>query len=116
MVYNKYELKTRDEEGVSDVIPEIEDGKNYWVYSFIVRKVKRRYQVVYDVEPREATAYIKGDSKKALIVMKKADSKRFTLFSAYGRQLYFADTAEEAESAYKRLKNKTLKNYPEIEY
>ena len=116
MIYNKYELKTRDEEGVSEIIPEIEDWKDYWVYSFIVRKVKRRYQVVYNVEPKEATAYIKGDIKKALFIMKKADSKRFTLFSAYGRQVYFADTAEEAEKAYKKLKKKILKNYPQIEY
>lgn len=112
MIYNKYELKTRDEEGVMEVIPGIEDNKEYWVYSYIIRKVRGKYTVVYNIEPRQATALIKSSSAgQSLVVMKAYKRHRFSMFSCYGRQVYFADTQEEAMRAYNRLVNKLDKKY-----
>ena len=112
MIYNNYELKTRDEEGVMEVVPGIEDNKEYWVYSYIIRKVKGEYTVVYNIEPRQATALIKSSSAgQSLVVMKAYKGHRFSMFSCYGRQVYFADTQEEAIRAYNRLVNKLDKKY-----
>ena len=102
MVYNKYELKLWGEDGVADVISGIIDGNTYYVYSLIIRN----HKVVYQVEPKEVTAHIK-DGK--LYVMKVGKGRRFSMFSAYGRQLYFADTIEEASRAYQKLISKNSK-------
>lgn len=112
MLYNKYELKTRDQEGIGELVKGIEDNKDYWVYSYIVRKVKGHYVPVYNVPPRVATALIKESPKgKNLIVMKTGNGHRFSMFSCYGRQVYFADTEEEATRAYNRLVNKVNKEF-----
>lgn len=112
MLYNKHKLKTRDEEGVGETVPGIEDGKEYWVYSYIVRKVKGHYSPVYNITPRTATALIKDSpAGKILIVMKANKAYRFSMFSCYGRQVYFADTEEEATKAYNRLVNKVNKEF-----
>ena len=102
MVYNKYQLKLRDEDGVADIIDGIIDGNTYYVYSLIIRN----HKVVYQVEPREVIAHIK-DNK--LYVMKVGKGRRFSMFSAYGRQLYFADTIEEASRGYQKLISKNNK-------
>lgn len=112
MLYNKYQLKTRDQEGVGEIVPGIEDGKEYWVYSYIVRKVKGHYLPVYNIAPRHATALIKDSpAGKSLIVMKTNKAYRFSMFSCYGRQVYFADTEEEATRAYNKLVNKVNKEF-----
>lgn len=102
MVYNKYELKLRGEDGVADTIDGIIDGNTYYVYSLIIRN----HKVVYQVEPREVVAHVKDDK---LYVMKVGKGRRFSMFSAYGRQLYFADTIEEASRGYQRLISKNNK-------
>lgn len=102
MVYNKYELKLRGEDGVAGVVDGIVDGNTYYVYSLIIRN----HKVVYQVEPKEVTAHIKDDK---LYVMKVGKGRRFSMFSAYGRQLYFADTIEEASRAYQKLISKNNK-------
>ena len=102
MVYNKYELKLRGEDGVADTIDGIIDGNTYYVYSLIIRN----HKVVYQVEPREVVAHVKDDK---LYVMKVGKGRRFSMFSAYGRQLYFADTIEEASRAYQKLISKNSK-------
>lgn len=110
MLYNNYDLKTRDEEGVSDIVPGIEHEKEYYVYSCIARKIKKEVVIVYDVSPRPATALIREtNNKKVLIAMHAQKGKRFSMFSAYGRQVYFADTPEEAEIAYFKLCRKVQK-------
>ena len=112
MLYNKYELETRDQVGIGELVKGIEDNKDYWVYSYIVRKVKGHYVPVYNVPPRVATALIKESPKgKSLIVMKTGNGNRFSMFSCYGRQVYFADTEEEATRAYNRLVNKVNKEF-----
>lgn len=102
MTYDKHELKLRGEDGVADTIDGIIDGNTYYVYSLIVRNRK----VVYQVEPREVVAHVKDDK---LYVMKVGKGRRFSMFSAYGRQLYFADTIEEASRGYQRLISKNNK-------
>lgn len=112
MLYNKYQLKTRDEKGVGEVVPGIEDGKEYWVYSYIVRKIRGHYIPVYNIEPKLATALIKDSPVgKTLIAIKTNKAYRFSMFSCYGRQVYFADTEEEATRAYNRLVNKVNKEF-----
>ena len=102
MTYDKHELKLRDEDGVADVISGIVDGNTYYVYSLIVSNRK----VVYQVEPSAVVAHVKDDK---LYVMKVGKGRRFSMFSAYGRQLYFADTIEEASRGYQRLISKNNK-------
>ena len=102
MTYDKHELKLRDEDGVADVISGIVDGNTYYVYSLIIRN----HKVLYQVEPREVVAHVKDDK---LYVMKVGKGRRFSMFSAYGRQLYFADTIEEASRGYQRLISKNNK-------
>ena len=102
MTYDKHELKLRDEDGVADVISGIVDGNTYYVYSLIVSNRK----VVYQVEPSGVVAHVKDDK---LYVMKVGKGRRFSMFSAYGRQLYFADTIEEASRGYQRLISKNNK-------
>lgn len=112
MIYSKYELKTRDEKGVEELVPGIEDNKEYWVYSYIIRKHRGKYTVVYNIEPRQATALIKSSpTGQSLVVMKAYEGHRFSMFSCYGRQVYFADTEEEAIRAYNRLVNKVNKDF-----
>lgn len=112
MLYNKYELKTRDQEGVEELVNGIEDNKEYWVYSYIVRKLKGHYIPIYDISPRLVKAFIKDSPKgKVLMVMKINNKRRLSIFSCYGRQVYFADTEEEATRAYNRLVNKLNKEF-----
>lgn len=112
MLYNKYVLKTRDEEGVMDAVPGIENGKEYWVYSFIVRKHRGKYEIVYNVEPRSAYAVVNEvNGKRIGMVIKKGSGRRFSMFSCYARQVYFADSPEEANKAYASLVTHTERKY-----
>ena len=108
MLYNKHELLTRDDPKVKEPIEGINDGQTYFVYSFMVAKPKRRYEVIYDVEPREVTATVKDN---ICYVYRSYQGRRGSCFGAYGRQLYFADTLEEASKAYERLSTKLKDKY-----
>lgn len=112
MLYNKYTLRIRDEEGVMDAVSGIENGKEYWVYSFIVRKHRGRYEVVYNVEPRLVNAVVhEVNGRKVGMAIRKGAGRRFSMFSCYARQVYFADTAEEAQRAYNSLVTRTQRKY-----
>ena len=108
MIYNKHELLTRDDPKVKEPIEGINDGQTYFVYSFMVAKPKRRYEVIYDVEPREVTATVKDN---ICYVYRAYKGHRRSSFGAYARQLYFADTLEEASKAYKILSTKLRNKY-----
>ena len=108
MIYNKHELLTRDDPKVKEPIEGINDGQTYFVYSFMIAKPKRRYEVIYDVEPREVTATVKDN---ICYVYRAYKGHRRSSFGAYARQLYFADTLEEASKAYKILSTKLRNKY-----
>lgn len=106
MIYNNYPLLLKTDAGVKEPIPGINNGQTYFVYSYIVGKVKRKVDVIYDVEPREVTATI---SDNILYVFRSYKGRRMSMFGAYGRQLYFADTQEEAEKGYQKLRKQADK-------
>lgn len=108
MIYNKHELLLKSDENVRKAIPGIEHGKEYWVYSYIIKKVKKEPKIVYDITPRKVTAKVIDD---CCYVISTSEGYRFSMFSAYGRQLYFADTQLEAAKGYNRLVNKINKLY-----
>lgn len=108
MLYNKHTLLLRDDPNVKEPVEGIRDGQTYFVYSYVIGKPKRKYEVIYDVEPKEVTAMIKDN---ILYVFRSNKGKRLSMFGAYGRQVYFADTKEEAQREYEKLVNKTNKKY-----
>lgn len=108
MLYNKHALLLRDDPNVKEPVEGIKDGQTYFVYSYIIGKPKRKYEVIYDVEPREVTATVQDN---ILYVYRSYKGRRASSFGAYGRQVYYADTLDEALSAYQRLVNREKNKY-----
>ena len=108
MLYNKHKLLTRDDKNVKEPIDGIINDQEYWVYSYIIEKKGKKANITYNVQPIKVLAKIKNNS---LFVVSVKGGYRFSMFSAYGRQLYFADNQEEAERAYNRLVNKENKTF-----
>ncbi len=108
MLYNKHKVLLRTDPDVKTPVDGIENGKTYFVYSYIIGKPKKKYEVVYDVAPREVTATI---SDNILYVYRSYKGRRGSCFGAYGRQIYYADTLEEAIDAYEKLVTKQNRLY-----
>ena len=110
MIYNKHDLLLRDDPKVKEIIPEIKNENEYYVYSYIANKKGKKTNIIYDVSPRRILAKI---TNNCLYVISVNKGFRFSMFSAYGRQLYFADTEEEAIRGYNKLVKKIDKSLSE---
>lgn len=110
MLYNKHKLLLINDQNVREAIPGIKNDTEYYVYSYILTKKGKKTIVAYDVSPRKVKTKIVDN---CLYVMSINNGYRLRIFSAYGRQLYFADTEEEAIRAYNRLVNKLNKELSE---
>lgn len=108
MIYNKHQLLLKTDENVRKAIPGIKNEKEYWVYSYIVKNIRKELKIIYDVTPRKVIAKVIDD---CCYVISTSGGYRFSMFSAYGRQLYFADTEMEATKGYNRLVNKVNKMF-----